>query len=63
MFMKATAWGTPDQILANLEQRRELIGPFEYTTAFRYGGIPYEEATASMQLFASEVLPVIQTWD
>lgn len=63
MFMKATAWGTPDQILANLEERRSLIGPFEYTTAFRYGGIPYEEATASMHLFASEVLPVIQSWD
>ena len=63
MFMSATAWGTPDQILAKLEQRRELIGPFEYTTAFRYGGIPYEEATASMQLFADEVLPVVQSWD
>jgi hypothetical protein len=63
MFMTATAWGTPDQILANLEARRELIGPFEYTTSFRYGGIPYEEATASMQLFASEVLPVVQSWD
>ena len=63
MFMTATAWGTPDQIIANLEERRELIGPFEYTTAFRYGGIPYEEATASMHLFASEVLPVIQEWD
>jgi alkanesulfonate monooxygenase SsuD/methylene tetrahydromethanopterin reductase-like flavin-dependent oxidoreductase (luciferase family) len=63
MFMSATAWGTPDQILATLEQRRELIGPFEYTTAFRYGGIPYDEARASMQLFGEEVLPVIQSWD
>jgi alkanesulfonate monooxygenase SsuD/methylene tetrahydromethanopterin reductase-like flavin-dependent oxidoreductase (luciferase family) len=63
MFMKATSWGTPDEILATLEARRELIGPFEYTTAFRYGGIPYDEARASMQLFASEVLPVIKTWD
>jgi alkanesulfonate monooxygenase SsuD/methylene tetrahydromethanopterin reductase-like flavin-dependent oxidoreductase (luciferase family) len=63
MFMKATSWGTPDQILANLEQRRELIGPFEYTTAFRYGGIPFEEAEASMRLFASEVLPVLKSWD
>ena len=61
--MTATAWGTPDQILANLEERGSLIGPFEYTTAFRYGGIPYAEATASMHLFASEVLPVVQAWD
>jgi alkanesulfonate monooxygenase SsuD/methylene tetrahydromethanopterin reductase-like flavin-dependent oxidoreductase (luciferase family) len=63
MFMKATAWGTPDQILATLEERRQLIGPFEYTTAFRYGGIPFEESKASMELFASEVLPVLQSWD
>jgi alkanesulfonate monooxygenase SsuD/methylene tetrahydromethanopterin reductase-like flavin-dependent oxidoreductase (luciferase family) len=63
MFMKATSWGSPEQILARLEARRELIGPFEYTTAFRYGGIPYEEAEASMRLFASEVLPVLHSWD
>lgn len=63
MFMKATSWGTPDQILANLEARRELIGPFEFTTAFRFGGIPFEEAEASMRLFASEVLPVLKSWD
>jgi len=63
MFMSATAWGTPDQILAKLEQRRDLIGPFEYTTAFRYGGIPDDEARASLQLFAAEVLPILHTWD
>ena len=63
MFMKATSWGTPAQILANLEARRELIGPFEYTTAFRYGGIPIEHAEASMRLFADEVLPVLHSWD
>ena len=63
MFMSATAWGTPDQVLSTLERRREMIGPFEYTTAFRYGGIPYDEARASMELFAAEVLPVLKTWD
>src|SRR3954452_22545305 len=63
MFMSATAWGDPDQILSTLKERRDVIGPFEYTTAFRYGGIPYEEAEASMRLFAREVLPVLKTWD
>ena len=62
MFMRATAWGTPDQILSNLEARRDLIGPFEYTTSFRYGGIPFAEAKASLELFAAEVLPVLKTW-
>ena len=63
MFMGAATWGTPDMILAKLEERRELLGSYEHTVAFRYGGIPYEEATASMRLFASEVLPVIQSWN
>ena len=40
-----------------------MIGPFEYTTAFRYGGIPYDQARASMEFFAEEVLAVLKTWD
>ncbi len=63
MFMSATTWGTPDKILATLEARRELIGPFEHTTAFRFGGIPIEQAEASMRLFGTEVLPVIKSWN
>jgi hypothetical protein len=63
MFMQATAWGTPEQILATLERRREIIGPFEYTTAFWYGGIPYEIAQSSSRVFAHEVLPVLHSWE
>ena len=63
MFMGAATWGTPDMILAKLEQRRELLGSFAHTVAFRDGGIPDEEATASMRLFASEVMPVLQSWN
>lgn len=62
-FLKATASGTPDQILRRLEERRDLIGAFELASSFRYGGIPFDEAEQSMRLFASEVLPVLKTWD
>lgn len=62
-FMKATAHGTPDEVLAQFEARRELLGPFELATCFRYGGIPMEEAEKSMRLFAKEVMPVLQAWD
>ena len=62
-FMKATAWGTPDDVLATLERRRELMGPFELATTFRFGGIPFAKAEESMRLFASEVLPGLRTWD
>jgi alkanesulfonate monooxygenase SsuD/methylene tetrahydromethanopterin reductase-like flavin-dependent oxidoreductase (luciferase family) len=61
-FMKAAVWGTPDRILRELESRRAVIGEFELDTAFRFGGIPYEKAEASLRLFAKEVLPVLQSW-
>ena len=61
-FMKAAVWGTPDRILRELEARRGVIGDFELNVAFRFGGIPYQKAEASLQLFAREVLPVLKSW-
>jgi hypothetical protein len=62
-FMQANAYGTPDQILGRLESRRKVLGSFEQSTSFRFGGISYEQAEKSMRLFAKEVLPVLKTWD
>ena len=62
-FLRANAFGTPDQILTTLEKRRAELGPFEQATSFRFGGTPYEEAERSMRLFAKEVLPVLHAWD
>lgn len=61
-FMKAAMWGPPDRILRELEARRSVIGDFELNAAFRFGGVPYETAEASLRLFAKEVLPVLKTW-
>ncbi len=61
-FLSATAYGTPDQIIEKLTERRELIGDFEFAPAFRFGGLPQEQAIASLELFAAEVLPTLKTW-
>ncbi|MDY7105077.1 MAG: LLM class flavin-dependent oxidoreductase [Actinomycetota bacterium] len=61
-FLDATAHGTPEQVIEKYRARWELLGPFEAAPAFRFGGIPYEEAEASMRLFAAEVLPEIRSW-
>ena len=61
-FMKAAVWGTPDRVLRELEARRAVIGDFELNVAFRFGGISFEKAQASLQLFATEVLPVLKGW-
>jgi hypothetical protein len=61
-FLDATCYGTPQQIIDKYRARWDLIGPFEVAPAFRFGGIPYDEAEASMRLFAAEVLPELRTW-
>lgn len=61
-FMEASAYGTPGQIIDTFRARREMMGDFELATNFRFGGIPFEEATDSMRLFAAEVLPELHTW-
>ncbi len=61
-FMQAAVWGTPDRILRELEKRRAVVGAFELNASFRFGGIPYPKAEASMRLFAKEVLPVLKSW-
>ena len=62
-FQASNAYGTPGQILDKLKDRYEQIGSFELATCFRFGGIPFDEADASMKLFAAEVLPEIKGWD
>ena len=61
-FMKAALWGTADRVSPELEARRQLIGDFELNASFRFGGLPYEKADTSLNLFAKEVLPVLKTW-
>ena len=49
-------------ILEKLRWRRELIGDFELNTIVNYGGLPFDEAEKSIRLFASQVLPEVQSW-
>ncbi len=62
VFLGATTWGTPDQILERLKYRHDMLGGFEISTSFRFGGLPFEFAEKSMRLYAAEVLPVLHTW-
>ena len=61
-FMKAACWGTPDKILRQLEERRQVVGDYELNVAFRFGGTPYAVSERGLKLFAKEVLPVLKTW-
>ncbi len=61
-YIEVNAWGTPQQVLDKLEQRRAIVGDFHMTSCFRYGGIPYAEAENSMRLFATQVMPELRRW-
>jgi hypothetical protein len=56
LLQVAVRGGTPDEVLRAYEQRRVLLGDFELNSSFRFGGIPFAKAEASMRLFAKEVL-------
>ena len=59
-FAEDQIWGTPDQIVEKCEAAARTIGTDHIAFAFRYAGVPYAEAEASMRLFATEVLPRLQ---
>lgn len=61
-FLAANAYGTPEQLLERFRARYDVIGPFELATCFRFGGIPFEQAEASMRLFAEQVMPEVKSW-
>jgi alkanesulfonate monooxygenase SsuD/methylene tetrahydromethanopterin reductase-like flavin-dependent oxidoreductase (luciferase family) len=54
----ATAlWGNPERILGQIEAIRDVLGDFELIIAPCFGGMPYNQARDSLELFAREVLP------
>ena len=60
MYLGVNVWGTPDQIIERLQARQDVIGEHDLTCCFRFAGLPFDAAEASMRLFASEVLPAVQ---
>jgi alkanesulfonate monooxygenase SsuD/methylene tetrahydromethanopterin reductase-like flavin-dependent oxidoreductase (luciferase family) len=50
--------GTPDQILEQLSAITDVVGSFSLTILPSFGGMPYDQAQQSLELFAKEVMPV-----
>ena len=62
-YVDQQIWGTPDQMLRKLEERRDFMGTTGMLAAFRFAGMPFEVAERSQKLFAKEVLPVLKSWE
>jgi alkanesulfonate monooxygenase SsuD/methylene tetrahydromethanopterin reductase-like flavin-dependent oxidoreductase (luciferase family) len=61
-FVDINTWGTPQQILDKLDQRRKDIGEFDLTVQVSYGGMTRENAEKNIRLFAEQVLPELHAW-
>lgn len=55
--------GTPDKIIAQIQQMQRTTGAREIALNFNFGGMPHELCIKSMELFAREVLPAIHAID
>jgi alkanesulfonate monooxygenase SsuD/methylene tetrahydromethanopterin reductase-like flavin-dependent oxidoreductase (luciferase family) len=49
--------GTPDQIIEKIAGIKDVLGSFELTVLPSFGGMPYDQAEQSLELFAREVMP------
>ena len=59
-FVNLQVWGTPEQCYDRIRQIRARTGHNTYVGAFSYAAMPYDQAEASMRLFAAEVMPRLQ---
>lgn len=59
-FTQVQVWGTPEQCIVKARDIQRRIGCTGFNAVFSYGGMPYEDAEASMRLFAREVMPSLQ---
>jgi len=62
-YVDQQAYGTPDQIIAKLEHRRKVLGPFSLNCCFRFSNLEKKDVQSSMRLFAEKVLPVVREWE
>ncbi len=61
-FVDINTYGTPQQILEKMDKRRQQLGDFDLTIQVSYGGLTGAQAEKSIRLFASKVLPELQSW-
>jgi len=59
-FLSLQVWGTPQQCLDKILDIRSRVGCDTYVGVFSYAGMPYDDAEASMRLFAHEVMPALK---
>jgi deazaflavin-dependent oxidoreductase (nitroreductase family) len=60
VYLGVQAWGTPDDVVDKLRDRRQHLGDYDFNCAFRYAGLPFDDAVRSMRTFAETVIPAMR---
>src|SRR5262249_53549426 len=56
-------WGTPEEVTEKLFDYSRRCDAGALVVDVTFGGMPYDEAAANFELFASEVLPELKRHD
>jgi alkanesulfonate monooxygenase SsuD/methylene tetrahydromethanopterin reductase-like flavin-dependent oxidoreductase (luciferase family) len=56
-YAESALWGSPGQIIERIAAIRSVLGDFDLIVLPSFGGMPYEHAECSLELFAKEVMP------
>ena len=62
-FVQLQVTGTPEQCYEKVMDIHGFTGTDSLVAAFSYGGMPFDDAEASMRLFASEVMPELKKFE
>ena len=58
MYAGVNTFGTPDEIIEKLRSQKEILGcDHDVLVIPKYGSMTQQEAEASIQLFARDVIP------
>jgi alkanesulfonate monooxygenase SsuD/methylene tetrahydromethanopterin reductase-like flavin-dependent oxidoreductase (luciferase family) len=59
-YAEAQPWGTPDQMIAKLQEQAAVVGGLDVNMVFSYAGLPFDKVEESFKLFSKEVLPALR---
>lgn len=61
MYASVNTYGTPAEVIGKIQQQREVLGcDVDVLAIMKYGGMTDAEASASMRLFARDVMPALR---
>ena len=59
-YVEQNLYGTPDEVAEKIRAQFDVLGPFDVTGLFSFGGISYDLAENGMRLFIDQVKPQIE---